>query len=111
MASPASTTLARRLEPVVRPRLNEEPVVVVQGARTVGKSTLVQVLATSAGRIVVDLDEPATRDAVEASPSAFAAAEPPVFFDEYQHVPSILDAIKAELNRDLRAAGTRRRLP
>jgi predicted AAA+ superfamily ATPase len=91
------------LEPVVRQRLGEEPVVVVQGARTVGKSTLVQALAASAGRIVVDLDEPATRDAVAASPSAFAATEPPVFFDEYQHVPVILDAIKAELNRDLRA--------
>jgi predicted AAA+ superfamily ATPase len=38
---------------------------------------------------------------VDASPSAFAAADPPVFFDEYQHVPGVLDAIKAELNRDL----------
>jgi predicted AAA+ superfamily ATPase len=59
-------------------------------------------LAASAGRTVVDLDDPETRDAVEANPVAFAGAESPIFFDEYQHVPSVLDAIKAELNRDLR---------
>ena len=82
--------------------LVEEPVVAVHGARTVGKSTVVRSLAASAERTVVDLDDPETRDAVDASPSAFAGAEPPVFFDEYQHVPAILDTIKAELNRDLR---------
>lgn len=103
MAPSPATSFARHLEPVVRQRLGEEPVVVVQGARTVGKSTLVRTLATSAGRDVIDLDEPETRDAVEASPSNFAAAKSPVFFDEYQHVPSVLDAIKSELNRDLRA--------
>ncbi len=82
--------------------LAEEPVVAVHGARTVGKSTMVRSLAGRAGREVVDLDDPETRDAVETSPSAFATAEPPVFIDEYQHAPVILDAIKAELSRDLR---------
>lgn len=96
-----SRPFARRLEPVVRGLLAEEPVVAVHGARTVGKSTMVRALAASAGRSVVDLDDPETRDAVDASPSAFAAAPPPVFIDEYQHAPAILDAIKAELNRDL----------
>ncbi len=73
----------------------------MHGARTVGKSTIVRALAEEAGRLVVDLDDPQTRDAVAASPATFAAADPPVFIDEYQHVPVILDAIKAELNRDL----------
>lgn len=82
--------------------MREEPVIAVHGARTVGKSTVLGSLASSAGREPVDLDDPATRDAVEASLSAFAGAESPVFVDEYQHVPAILDAIKAELNRDLR---------
>ena len=80
----------------------EEPVIAVHGARTVGKSTLLRSLASSAGRGLVDLDDPASRDAVEANLSAFAGADSPVFVDEYQHVPAILDAIKAELNRDLR---------
>jgi predicted AAA+ superfamily ATPase len=82
--------------------LAEEPVIAVQGARTVGKSTMVRFLARQAEREVVDLDDPETRDAVDASPSAFAAADPPVFIDEYQHAPVILDAIKAELSQDLR---------
>ncbi len=81
--------------------MREEPVIAVHGPRTVGKSTMVGSLAEAAGRAVVDLDDPETREAVSASPSAFAAAQPPVFFDEYQHVPAILDAIKAELNRRL----------
>jgi len=88
--------------PVVTRLLTEEPVVAVHGPRTVGKSTMVRSLALRAGREVVDLDDPETRDAVEGSPSAFATAESPVFIDEYQHVPAILDAIKAELSRDLR---------
>ncbi|NLT05211.1 MAG: ATP-binding protein [Solirubrobacterales bacterium] len=92
----------RRLEEVIQARLDEEPVVVVQGARTSGKSTLLRELADAREAAVVDLDEPATRDAATASPSAFARGDGPVFVDEYQHVPQILDAIKAELNRDLR---------
>jgi hypothetical protein len=76
--------------------------VAIHGARTVGKSTLLRSLADAVGRTVIDLDDLGTRDAVDASPSAFAAGEPPVLIDEYQHVPAILDAIKAELNRDLR---------
>jgi uncharacterized protein len=102
MSDAAPAVFERRLEPLVRQRMGDEPVILVQGARTVGKSTLVRSLAQSSERAVVDLDEPETRDAVEASPSVFANGEPPVFFDEYQHAPSILDAIKAELNRDLR---------
>jgi uncharacterized protein len=82
--------------------MGEEPVVAVHGARTTGKSTMVRSLASSSGRSVIDLDDPETRDAVEANLAAFAGAESPVFVDEYQHVPAILDAIKAELNRDLR---------
>lgn len=76
--------------------------VAIQGARTVGKSTMVRALAASAGRAVIDLDDPAMRDALEDSPAAFIGADPPVFLDEYQHVPAVLDAIKVELNRDLR---------
>lgn len=36
------------------------------------------------------------------SPGYFAGGPGPVLVDEYQHVPDLLDAIKAELNRDLR---------
>jgi hypothetical protein len=89
----------RRLGPVVADLLADEPVVILQGPRAVGKSTLLRDLATTRGREIIDLDDLATRDAVRADPALFAAAHPPVFIDEYQHAPELLDAIKAELNR------------
>ena len=89
----------RRLRPVVADLLADEPVVILQGPRAVGKSTLLRDLATTRGREIIDLDDLATRDAVRADPALFAAADPPVFIDEYQHAPELLDAIKAELNR------------
>lgn len=54
------------------------------------------------GRPIVDLDDLATRDAVRADPRLFVGGEGPVLIDEFQHVPEVLDAIKAELNRDTR---------
>ena len=92
----------RRLVDVVAARLAEEPVVVLNGPRTVGKSTLLSQLGERLGRPVIDCDDPATRSAVRDDPAAFAEAGPTVLIDEYQHVPELLDAIKAQLNRDMR---------
>lgn len=50
----------------------------------------------------MDLDDLALREVVRADPGAFLAGPSPICIDEYQHVPEVLDAIKAELNRDLR---------
>ena len=105
----------RRLTAVLAARLTEEPVVILNGPRTVGKSTLLWQLGGQLGRPVIDCDDPAVRAAVRADPGGFAGGAGTVLIDEYQHVPEILDAIKAELNRDLRpgrfvlagSAGTR----
>lgn len=78
----------------------EEPVVALQGSRAVGKTTTLRALAATQGAEVVDLDDLATRDAVAADPGTFVAGASPVCIDEYQHVPALLDAIKAELNLD-----------
>lgn len=100
---PALTThVIRRAMAVAASRLNDEPVVALHGARAVGKSTLLQQLASALGVSVLDLDDPATRDAAAADPGTFVRGPSPVCIDEYQHVPALLDAIKAELNRDLR---------
>src|SRR5580704_7415935 len=93
----------RRLVDVAEARFAEEPVLVLNGPRTVGKSTLLGQLAARLGRPVIDCDDPATRSAVRADPGRFVESAEPVLIDEYQHVPEILDAIKAQLNRDLRA--------
>lgn len=95
-----SKVVKRRLGEVVRRRMATEPVIILHGPRAVGKSTLLGALATSSHREIVDLDDLATRDAVRADPNLFIRGDPPVFIDEFQHVPELLDAIKAELNRD-----------
>lgn len=93
----------RRLGPIVLDRLRDEPVVLLQGPRSVGKSTLMRELAGQLGAEILDLDDVATRDAVSADPATFVAGSGVVCIDEYQHAPLVLDAIKAELNRDGRA--------
>src|SRR5262249_58161109 len=92
----------RRLTAVLADRLREEPTVVLNGPRTAGKSTLLGAFAQRLGKKVIDCDDPATRAAVRNDPGRFVTGPDPVVIDEFQHVPELLDAIKAELNRDLR---------
>jgi predicted AAA+ superfamily ATPase len=89
----------RRLLPVVLERIREEPVVLIQGPRAVGKSTLLRQLADQLGGALVDADDSGTRSALRADPAFFMEGPGPVLIDEYQRVPEVLDAIKAELNR------------
>jgi uncharacterized protein len=95
------TLIARRLLASMFERMREEPVIALQGPRSVGKSTLLRQIARAHGREVFDLDDLATRDAVRADPALYAGGDSPVFIDEFQHAPVILDAIKAELNTGL----------
>ena len=90
----------RRLQEIAVWRMAESPVVLLQGPRSVGKSTLLRILAGRHGGHVVDLDDPAVRAAVGNDPELFVSGRGPVFIDEYQHVPVLLDSIKAELNRN-----------
>jgi uncharacterized protein len=92
----------RRLVDVAGARFLEEPVLILNGPRTVGKSTLLDQLAGRLGRPVIDCDDPATRSAMRADPGRFVESAEPVLIDEYQHVPELLEAIKAQLKRDLR---------
>lgn len=91
----------RFLVPTVHRRMEEEPVVVLVGPRSVGKSTLLRGLAADLAVEVYDLDDPQTRDAVNDDPGLFASGPAPVLIDEFQKVPAVLDAIKSELNRSL----------
>jgi uncharacterized protein len=100
MDQPLRGLVGRRLSPIALERLQDEPVLLLQGPRAVGKSTILRELADRVGGRMVDLDDVATRDAVSADPATFVAESDVVCIDEYQHVPLVLDAIKAELNRD-----------
>lgn len=92
----------RRIASVVQARMAEVPVVALQGPRAVGKSTVLRQLASRYDALIVDLDNVGVRAAVADEPGEFVAGPGPVFVDEYQRVPDVLDAIKSELNRDFR---------
>lgn len=88
----------RRLLPLVVERCAESPVVLLEGPRTVGKSTLLRALATRLGGDILDLDDLETRTSVMTDPATMIGGSTPVLIDEYQHAPIVLDAIKARLN-------------
>ena len=95
----------RRLAPILDSLVDEEPVIALHGPRSVGKSTLLRSLAASRGVEVLDLDDPAVRDAASASPALAVSGTGLVCIDEYQHVPALLDALKAKLNANGSAPG------
>jgi len=101
MTSPDSL-IGRRILDVVLDRMRDEPVVLLEGPRSVGKSTVLQTVARQRGGEVLDLDDIATREAVLADPATMVAGPGLVCIDEYQRAPVVLDAIKAELNRSNR---------
>lgn len=95
--------IPRSLEPRVLEALEDTRVVVVLGARQVGKSTLVQQIAHQFGARILSLDDLGTRDAAAADPTGFIADhDTPLVIDEVQRVPDLLLAIKARVDRDLR---------
>ncbi|MGD0685504.1 MAG: ATP-binding protein [Streptosporangiaceae bacterium] len=75
---------------------------ILTGPRTVGKSTLLAGIGREFDRPVFDLDRTDARAAAIADPGFLVSGPEPVLIDEFQHAPEILDAIKAELNRDTR---------
>lgn len=96
----------RRLNAILSDRARVEPVIALHGPRSVGKSTTLAAFARSWDVPVIDLDDPATRDAVLANATSALGQYTPVCLDEYQRAPEILDALKARLNREGAQPGT-----
>lgn len=94
--------ISRRLSPIVRQRLNETPVLLLEGPRSVGKSTLLKDLISSEEQTIYDLDHAQFRQLARQNETALVEGVSPVIIDEYQRVPTLLDAIKATLNRETR---------
>jgi hypothetical protein len=95
--------IARALAAEIHAALATSPVVAITGPRTAGKSTLAHTLVEERGGTFVDLDDPAVRALAEGDPAAFVVGRPePVVVDEFQRVPLLLSAMKAQLNRDRR---------
>ena len=98
--------LSRRVSAVLDSLSGVEPVIALHGPRSAGKSTVLRTFANEHGVSVIDLDDVVVREAVEANPTVAVAGPPPLCIDEYQHVPAILDSIKARLNRERTRPGT-----
>jgi predicted AAA+ superfamily ATPase len=99
-------SVGRRLLAVVNDLSHDEPVIAIHGPRSVGKSTLLRSFALSRGVEVVDLDNPAIRDAAIANPAVVVGGPVPVCLDEYQKAPDLLSALKARLNLEGSRPGT-----
>jgi predicted AAA+ superfamily ATPase len=95
--------VARHAQSAVDAALVDTRVVIVLGARQVGKSTLLEQVAASedAGRELLTLDDQAVRSAATLDPAGFIASlATPVAIDEIQRVPELMTEIKLRVDRD-----------
>ena len=93
----------RRAAELVSEALDDTRVVIINGARQVGKSTLAErVLREAPMRQARFLDDPQTRLAAENDPVGFLDFDGLMLIDEVQRVPGLWLAIKNIVDRDPR---------
>lgn len=93
---------SRHLTPNLREALSDRPVVLLTGARQVGKSTLVQSLGHGEAEYLT-FDDATVLTAAARDPAGFLAGlTGPVILDEVQRVPELFLALKATVDRDRR---------
>jgi predicted AAA+ superfamily ATPase len=80
--------------------LADTRVILVNGARQVGKSTLVKAVAGERAAEWRDLDLPQVRQSALEDPVGFVSFDGPMVIDEIQRVPELLLAIKATVDAD-----------
>jgi uncharacterized protein len=83
--------------------LADTRIVVINGARQVGKSTLAATVARqSPGSAIRYLDNVATRSAAQNDPTSFVRHDGLLVIDEVQRVPDLWLALKEQVDRDPR---------
>ena len=93
--------IRRNLEHIVKRSLRDMPVVLLNGARQTGKTTLVRAIAEGRpGTRYVTLDDAATLAAARTDPTGFVEGlDQRVVFDEVQKAPELFPALKLEVDR------------
>jgi uncharacterized protein len=99
---PLGKLLTRHAEASVTEALTDTRVVLVNGARQSGKSTLVGVVAKGRDAQWRNLDNAITRQAAIADPVGFVDSAELMVIDEIQRVPDLLLAIKEQVDADPR---------
>ncbi|WP_306358630.1 MULTISPECIES: ATP-binding protein [unclassified Nocardia] len=98
--SPIGRILPRHAHSAVHEALADTRVVLVNGARQCGKSTLVARIAREIGATWRSLDNLETRQAAGYDPTQFVLDTSPLVIDEVQRVPELLLAIKETVDAD-----------
>ena len=97
--SQASCT--RHVESRLREVLEDSPVVLIQGPRQCGKTTLARMVGKTEGYHYISFDDEDTRAAAEADLMGFVKTLPErVILDEVQKVPEIFSSIKLAVDRN-----------
>lgn len=94
----------RQLSAKVQEALQDTRIVVLQGARQVGKSTLAAEIAEGRDSLLVTLDDPDVLRFALDDPSGFVGQFPEglLIIDEVQRAPGLIIALKAAVDRDPR---------
>lgn len=93
--------ILRHLAPALQEALSDRPVVLLNGARQVGKSTLAQSVADGERAQYLTLDDATVLAAASSDPGGFVAGlGGPVILDEVQRAPGLFPAIKLAVDRD-----------
>ena len=89
----------RHIEPVVQRIAKRKPVIVLTGARQVGKSTMLKKVYSTINYIT--LNSPLVRQSAEENPSLFFEVnKPPIIVDEIQKGAKLFDYIKDIVDKD-----------
>lgn len=87
--------ITRNIEQTINRISSQFKVLLLTGARQVGKTTLLKHLAQGSGRTYVTLDDLAVRSLALADPALFLQRyTPPLLIDEIQYAPQLLSYIK-----------------
>ncbi|MDR2373733.1 MAG: ATP-binding protein [Bifidobacteriaceae bacterium] len=92
----------RRAEQLVEEAISDTRVILINGARQVGKSTLAQAVARRHGAEWRSFDDPQTVAAARFDPKGFVVSDRMIAIDEVQRYPEILLAIKQRVDADPR---------
>jgi predicted AAA+ superfamily ATPase len=94
--------IQRNLSSQLREALSDRPVVLLNGARQVGKSTLAQSLLDGHAASYLTLDDATVLAAIGRDPNGFLAGlgSGPVVLDEVQRAPGLFPALKMAVDRD-----------